>query len=36
VSGVQADGRSIIIGFEDQLGGGDRDYQDIVIQVELF
>ncbi|MEM1360340.1 MAG: Ig-like domain-containing protein [Pseudomonadota bacterium] len=33
VSGVDPGGRSITIGFEDLLGGGDRDYQDVVFQV---
>lgn len=36
VSGVQADGNGINIGFEDLFGGGDRDHQDVVFSVELF
>ncbi|MFY0620261.1 MAG: DUF4114 domain-containing protein [Pelagimonas sp.] len=35
VSGVQADGNGIDIGFEDLFGGGDRDYQDVVFTVEI-
>ncbi len=35
VSGVQADGNGIDIGFEDLFGGGDRDYQDVVISVDI-
>ncbi len=33
VSGVEAGGHSIYIGFEDLTGGGDRDYQDLVLRV---
>lgn len=33
VSGADPGGQSITMGFEDLLGGGDRDYQDVVFQV---
>ncbi|SDD24928.1 Ig-like domain (group 3) [Paracoccus isoporae] len=36
LSGLDPDGSGIIIGFEDLVGGGDRDYQDAVIHVDLF
>lgn len=34
LSGVDAGGTSISVGFEDLLGGGDNDYQDVVFRVE--
>lgn len=36
LSGVDRGGRSISIGFEDLLGGGDRDYEDLVFRVEAM
>lgn len=36
LSGVDAGGRSITIGFEDLTGGGDLDYQDVVFSVSTF
>lgn len=35
LSGVDVGGKTITIGFEDLTGGGDRDYEDVVFQVEL-
>ncbi|MEC7763682.1 MAG: DUF4114 domain-containing protein [Pseudomonadota bacterium] len=35
LSGVVSGGTAIRIGFEDQFGGGDADYQDVLMQVEL-
>lgn len=34
LSGVEEGGEAITIGFEDLTGGGDRDYEDVVFQVE--
>lgn len=34
LSGVEAGGESIALGFEDLTGGGDRDYEDVVFRVE--
>tara|TARA_R100000322_G_scaffold75912_2_gene47473 strand:+ start:5414 stop:5761 length:348 start_codon:yes stop_codon:yes gene_type:complete len=36
LSGVNAGGKSITIGFEDQTGGGDRDYGDVAFMVETL
>lgn len=36
LSGVNAGGESIIMGFEDLTGGGDNDYQDVLFNVERF
>ena len=36
VSGVNAGGMGITIGFEDVVGGGDLDYQDVVFSVDTF
>jgi VCBS repeat-containing protein len=33
LSGVDVGGESITIGFEDLTGGGDRDYEDVVLQI---
>ncbi|MGD8808427.1 MAG: DUF4114 domain-containing protein [Gammaproteobacteria bacterium] len=35
VSGLSEDGESLVIGFEDLSGGGDQDYEDLVIEVEI-
>lgn len=34
LSGVDAGGTSITVGFEDLIDGGDRDYQDLIFRVE--
>lgn len=34
ISGVAPGGDSIIIGFEDKLGGGDRDFEDVALAIE--
>ena len=34
LSGVNADGTAVLVGFEDLLGGGDLDYQDVLFTVE--
>jgi hypothetical protein len=34
LSGVDAGGQSLTIGFEDLTGGGDQDYEDVVFRVE--
>lgn len=36
LSGVDAGGESLTMGFEDLTGGGDKDYQDVVFSVERF
>jgi pimeloyl-ACP methyl ester carboxylesterase len=36
LSGVEAGGTAITVGFEDLLGGGDSDYEDLIFQVDLF
>ncbi|MEN2977418.1 DUF4114 domain-containing protein (plasmid) [Tistrella bauzanensis] len=36
LSGVEAGGKAILIGFEDLTGGGDRDYEDVVMRVEAL
>ena len=36
LSGVAAGGDALRLGFEDLTGGGDRDYEDVVFQVERF
>jgi hypothetical protein len=36
VSGVEAGGERIIVGFEDLFGGGDRDYEDVVFAITPF
>jgi uncharacterized repeat protein (TIGR01451 family) len=36
LTGVDAGGESLTMGFEDLTGGGDRDYQDVVFSVERF
>jgi Ca2+-binding RTX toxin-like protein len=36
LSGANAGGESITVGFEDLTGGGDRDYEDVVFIVETF
>ncbi|HKK30767.1 MAG TPA: DUF4114 domain-containing protein, partial [Alphaproteobacteria bacterium] len=36
LSGVEARGEQIVIGFEDLTGGGDRDYEDVVFVIEPF
>jgi hypothetical protein len=33
LSGVDGEGGPLVLGFEDLLGGGDRDFQDVVIQI---
>lgn len=35
LSGVDAGGQSISVGFEDLTGGGDEDYEDVVFRVEV-
>jgi len=35
LSGVDAGGEAITVGFEDLTGGGDRDYEDVVFRVEI-
>ena len=35
VSGLDAGGDRLIVGFEDLSGGGDRDYEDLVIAVDI-
>lgn len=35
LSGVDVGGQSIVVGFEDLWGGGDRDYEDVVFRVEM-
>ena len=35
LSGVDPGGESIVVGFEDQTGGGDWDFQDVVFRVEV-
>jgi hypothetical protein len=35
LSGVAPGGDAILIGFEDQTGGGDRDYEDVAFRVEM-
>ena len=35
VSGIGEDGDQLIIGFEDLVGGGDNDFEDLVIAVEI-
>lgn len=34
VSGVTQDGNAMLVGFEDILGGGDRDYEDLAFRIE--
>ncbi|MEO0487584.1 MAG: Ig-like domain-containing protein [Pseudomonadota bacterium] len=34
LSGVSQDGISMFVGFEDQLNGGDRDYQDVLFDID--
>ncbi|MEO0485522.1 MAG: Ig-like domain-containing protein [Pseudomonadota bacterium] len=36
LSGVDVGGESITVGFEDKLGGGDRDYEDVAFSVEFI
>jgi hypothetical protein len=33
-SGSYAGGNALLIGFEDQMGGGDLDYQDVLFEIE--
>lgn len=33
LSGVDAGGQSIVVGFEDMTGGGDRDYEDVAFRI---
>ena len=35
VSGASGDGRSMVIGIEDQVSGGDYDYEDVVFHVQM-
>lgn len=35
LSGLQTDGDGLTLGFEDMLGGGDNDFQDVVIDVDF-
>ncbi len=35
-SGLSADGSKLIVGFEDLLGGGDQDYQDVLFSVDIL
>jgi hypothetical protein len=35
VSGLGADGNQLVIGFEDLPGGGDQDYEDLVVAIEI-
>lgn len=35
LSGVEAGGEAITVGFEDMVGGGDHDFEDVVFTVEL-
>ena len=35
LSGARADGQALQIGFEDLLGGGDRDFQDVLLAVSV-
>jgi Domain of unknown function (DUF4114)/FecR protein/RTX calcium-binding nonapeptide repeat (4 copies) len=35
VSGLDASGEQLVIGFEDLSGGGDRDYEDLVFSVKI-
>ncbi|MDF1726765.1 MAG: DUF4114 domain-containing protein [Sulfitobacter sp.] len=34
LSGVDPGGASVMVGFEDMTGGGDRDYQDVLFRIE--
>lgn len=36
LSGVDEGGESLTIGFEDLVGGGDRDYEDVVFSIEFI
>ncbi|MGR3271902.1 DUF4114 domain-containing protein [Thalassococcus profundi] len=36
ISGLSEDGSALIIGFEDLVGGGDRDYQDVLFSIEIL
>lgn len=36
ISGLSADGSSLIVGFEDTPGGGDQDYQDVLFSVDIL
>jgi hypothetical protein len=36
ISGLSANGNQLIFGFEDLLGGGDRDYQDVLFSIEFL
>lgn len=36
LSGVTNGGQSLVIGFEDIVGGGDKDYQDVILEVETY
>jgi hypothetical protein len=36
LSGVEPGGEKIIVGFEDLFGGGDRDYEDVVLAITPF
>lgn len=36
LSGVEPGGQQIVVGFEDLFGGGDRDYEDVVLAITPF
>ena len=36
ISGLSANGNKLIFGFEDQFGGGDRDYQDALFSIDFL
>ena len=36
ISGLSADGRKMMFGFEDIYGGGDQDYQDVLFSAEAI
>ncbi|MFT5006241.1 MAG: hypothetical protein ACI8YI_001860 [Paracoccaceae bacterium] len=36
LSGVNSGGTELLVGFEDMTGGGDLDYQDVVLTIETF